>query len=52
VLLSIDYDAGHGIGNSRRQQIAEFADIFALLSQTLGGERAAGKKTRLSKEKK
>lgn len=31
VLLRIDYDAGHGIGNSRRQMNEEFADMFAFL---------------------
>jgi prolyl oligopeptidase len=40
VLLRIDYDAGHGIGNSRRQRNEEYADIFAFLfEQLLSKER-------------
>ncbi len=39
VLLRIDYDAGHGIGNSRKQMNEEFADIFAFLFEELGGDR-------------
>lgn len=35
VLLRIDYDAGHGIGNSRKQMNEEFADIFAFLFEQL-----------------
>lgn len=31
VLLSIDYDAGHGIGSSRKQFIEAFADIFTFI---------------------
>jgi prolyl oligopeptidase len=31
ILLRIDYDAGHGVGNSRRQLNEEFADMFAFL---------------------
>lgn len=39
VLLRIDYDAGHGIGNSRRQFVEGFADIFTFAFQLLGGEK-------------
>lgn len=35
VLLRIDYDAGHGIGNSRKQFNEEFADMFAFLFHQL-----------------
>jgi prolyl oligopeptidase len=35
VLLRIDYDAGHGIGNSRKQFNEEIADIFAFLFDQL-----------------
>jgi prolyl oligopeptidase len=38
ILLRIDYDAGHGIGNSRRQVNEEIADIFAFLSDQLNGK--------------
>jgi prolyl oligopeptidase len=31
VLLRIDYDAGHGIGSTKRQQYDERADVFAFL---------------------
>lgn len=37
VLLRIDYDAGHGIGNSRRQVNEEFADLLAFIFEQLGG---------------
>lgn len=37
VLLRIDYDAGHGIGNSRKQVNEEFADMLAFLFEQLGG---------------
>lgn len=36
VFLRIDYDAGHGIGNSRRQMNEEFADLFAFIFEQLG----------------
>jgi prolyl oligopeptidase len=29
VLLRLDYDAGHGIGNTKKQQLEERADLFA-----------------------
>jgi prolyl oligopeptidase len=35
ILLRIDYDAGHGIGNSRRQMNEEFADLFTFLVEQL-----------------
>ena len=37
VLLRIDYDAGHGIGNSRKQVNEEFADMLAFIFVQLGG---------------
>jgi len=37
VLLRIDYDAGHGIGNSRKQVNEEFADMLAFIFEQLGG---------------
>ncbi|HEX6124084.1 MAG TPA: prolyl oligopeptidase family serine peptidase [Pyrinomonadaceae bacterium] len=36
VLLRIDYDAGHGIGTSRSQMIAEQADVLAFFLSQLG----------------
>jgi prolyl oligopeptidase len=36
VLLRIDYDAGHGIGSSRKQNIEERADVLAFLFEMLG----------------
>src|SRR6266545_860828 len=36
VLLRIDYDAGHGIGSTKRQNNELFADIYAFLFQQLG----------------
>lgn len=41
ILLRIDYDAGHGIGNSRRQLNEEFADIFAFFIEQLGADNSA-----------
>jgi prolyl oligopeptidase len=38
VLLRIDYDAGHGIGSSRKQNIEERADVFAFLFEMLGSK--------------
>jgi prolyl oligopeptidase len=35
VLLRVDYDAGHGIGSSKKQQNEELADIYAFLFQQL-----------------
>ena len=31
VLLRLDWDAGHGVGNTKRQQIEERADIYAFM---------------------
>ena len=36
VLLRLDYDAGHGIGNTKKQQLAERADMFSFLLWQLG----------------
>lgn len=38
VLLRLDYDAGHGIGNTRRQQLLERADVYAFLLWQMGVE--------------
>lgn len=38
VLLRLDYDAGHGLGSSRKQRNEENADIYAFLSAQLGGK--------------
>ena len=36
ILLRLDYDAGHGIGSSRKQQNEQQADIYAFLFEQLG----------------
>ena len=36
VLLRLDWDAGHGIGNTKRQQFEERADVYAFLLWQLG----------------
>jgi len=36
VLLRVDYDAGHGVGSTKRQQNEQRADIYAFLFQQLG----------------
>ncbi|MGI9133175.1 MAG: prolyl oligopeptidase family serine peptidase, partial [Rhodoferax sp.] len=36
VLLRVDYDAGHGIGNTKKQQLQERADIYAFLLWQFG----------------
>lgn len=36
VLLRVDYDAGHGIGSTRQQQIEERADVFAFMLWQFG----------------
>jgi prolyl oligopeptidase len=36
VLLRLDYDAGHGIGNTKAQQQAERADMYAFLLWQMG----------------
>jgi len=40
VLLRIDYDAGHGIGSTKRQRDEELADTGAFLLQQLGAPNA------------
>jgi prolyl oligopeptidase len=36
VLLRVDYDAGHGLGSTRTQNVQEWADDFAFLLWQLG----------------
>jgi len=36
VLLRLDYDAGHGIGSTKQQQMRERADIFAFMLWQMG----------------
>ena len=36
VLLRLDFDAGHGIGNTKKQQLAERADMFAFMLWQMG----------------
>jgi prolyl oligopeptidase len=36
VLLRLDYEAGHGIGNTKKQQFEELADWFAFLLWQMG----------------
>jgi prolyl oligopeptidase len=36
VLLRVDYEAGHGIGASRKQQEEEFADVFSFFFWQFG----------------
>ena len=36
VLMRLDYDAGHGIGNTKSQQLAERADMFSFLLWQMG----------------
>ncbi len=43
ILLRIDYDAGHGIGNSRKQLNEEFADLFTFLFEQLKDKNQEGK---------
>jgi prolyl oligopeptidase len=38
VLLRLDYDAGHGIGSTKQQQLQERADVFAFLLWQMGIE--------------
>jgi prolyl oligopeptidase len=38
VLLRIDYDAGHGVGSTKRQRNEQNADIYAFLFQQLGSK--------------
>jgi prolyl oligopeptidase len=39
VLLRIDYDAGHGVNSTKRQQNEQRADMFAFLFEQLGSKR-------------
>ena len=36
VLMRLDYDAGHGIGNTKKQQLEERADMYAFLLWQMG----------------
>ena len=36
VLLRLDFDAGHGVGNTKKQQLEERADMFAFLLWQMG----------------
>ena len=36
VLMRLDFDAGHGIGNTKKQQLEERADMFAFLLWQMG----------------
>ena len=36
VLMRLDFDAGHGIGNTKKQQLEERADMFAFLFWQMG----------------
>lgn len=36
VLLRVDFDAGHGVGSTRQQVDAQFADIFAFVLNSAG----------------
>lgn len=36
VLLRVDFDAGHGIGSTRQQADAQFADVFAFVLNSAG----------------
>jgi prolyl oligopeptidase len=36
ILLRLDYDAGHGIGNTRKQQMQERADVYAFFLWQMG----------------
>lgn len=36
VPLRLDYDAGHGIGNTKKQQLEERADLFAFTLWQMG----------------
>lgn len=38
ILLRLDFDAGHGVGNTRRQQQQERADIYAFFLWQMGVE--------------
>jgi len=36
VLMRLDYDAGHGVGNTKKQQLEERADMYAFLLWQMG----------------
>jgi prolyl oligopeptidase len=36
VLLRLDWDAGHGVGNTKKQQLTERADLFAFTLWQMG----------------
>ena len=36
VLMRVDFDAGHGIGSTREQVLAQYADIYSFLFWQLG----------------
>jgi prolyl oligopeptidase len=36
VLLRVDYDAGHGLGSTKSQRVAELADTYSFLLWQLG----------------
>lgn len=39
VLMRVDFDAGHGIGSTREQVLAQYADIYSFLFWQLGHPR-------------
>jgi len=39
VLLRVDFDAGHGIGSTREQVLAQYADIYSFLFWQLGNSK-------------
>jgi prolyl oligopeptidase len=36
VLIRLDFDAGHGVGNTKKQQLAERADMYAFMLWQMG----------------
>ncbi|MEE4277575.1 MAG: prolyl oligopeptidase family serine peptidase [Halieaceae bacterium] len=42
VLLRIDFDSGHGIGSTREQVLAQYADIYAFLEEQLRNRGTKG----------
>jgi prolyl oligopeptidase len=36
VLLRLDYDAGHGVGSTKQQMLAERADVFSFFLWQMG----------------
>ena len=43
VLLRLDFDAGHGVGSTKSQQLQERADIFTFFLWQMGVQTAAAK---------